>query len=126
MRRALELMAYSGLDVREAGRQAGMDPDSAVRAFRKKHVKDAYFQMVRELRDNAAQRAFARIEILSKTAASEHVRLEASKWVAGVDGVAPVKRVEGKFSHEYSFNPFDYGEPPVDVTPETAEDVIED
>ncbi|SEO13330.1 hypothetical protein [Palleronia pelagia] len=99
-----------------------MDPDSAVRAFRKKHVKDAYFQMVRELRDNAAQRAFARIETLSKTAVSEHVRLEASKWVAGVDGVAPVKRVEGRFSHDIAFNPFDYGDRPFDVTPEAGDE----
>lgn len=122
MRRTLTIMAEQGLDAREAAIAAGFKPDSAIRALRRPHVKRAFSQMVNNVRDNAAQGAYLRINHMSKTADSERTRLEANRWVAGVDGISPVQKVEGNHRHNVTFGGFEYSGPePVDVTPENSE-----
>ncbi len=107
---ALEMMAYEGLDYRVAAERAGIERRNFRRTFNLPQVRKAYMSVLSHLRANAGQRAFRRIDHLSQTAQSEHVRLEGSKWVAGVEGLAPVKRVEGKFDINHTFGGFDYGE----------------
>lgn len=118
LKTALEAMAHKGLSLPLAAAEAGMAVVSLKQAFRKNHVKQAYNQLVMEIRENAGQLAYQRINVMSETATSETVKLEANKWVAGVDNIAPVKRVEGRFSHNVTFGGFEYGDEARDVTPD--------
>jgi hypothetical protein len=45
---------------------------------------------------------------MSETAASETVKLDAYKWIAGVDNIAPIKRVEGRMTHTHAFQWFGF------------------
>lgn len=110
MKAVLVVMAYEGRTVREAALQIGWDADSAVRAFNKSHVKQAFNQLVSDIRTNAGQLAYLRINEMAKTADSEHVRLSANQWIAGVDHIAPVKKVVGNYTFNHSFGGFDYSE----------------
>jgi hypothetical protein len=105
----LEIMAYEGVSLPLAAERAGMAISSAKKAMAKPHVKTSFNQLVADIRANAGQAAYLRIARLSEEATSETVRLEASKWVAGVDGLAPVKRVEGKHTVSHTFGGFEYG-----------------
>lgn len=105
----LEIMAYEGVSLPLAAERAGMAVSSAKKAMAKPHVKTSFNQLVADIRANAGQAAYLRIARLSEEATSETVRLEASKWVAGVDGIAALKKVEGKHSVSHTFGGFAYG-----------------
>lgn len=118
LKTALEAMAHEGLSLPLAATRAKMNILSLKAAFRKNHVKQAYNHLIADIRNNAGQSAYLRINHLSQTAESETVRLESNKWVAGVDNIAPIKRVEGRISHTHAFAGFAFGEDEaVDVTP---------
>ena len=116
--KALEAMAYEGLSLPIAAERNEMIVGNLNRAFNLPKVRRAYNQIVAALKQNEGLRAYMRIVRLSQVANSDHVKLEANKWIAGVDGIAALKRVEGKFSHTHAFGGFDYPDPePIDVTP---------
>lgn len=123
-REALEDMAHEGLPLPLAAKRHSIRPDNLERAFNKPHVRKAYNQLVRAIRDNSAQAAYMRINHLSYTSDSDRIQLDASKWVAGVDGISPVQKVSGQVSVSHSFTGFEY--PTIeakDVTPtDTASD----
>lgn len=120
-REAFEAMAYEGIDLHSAAQRVGMRPDNLARAFKKKNVRRAYNQLIKAIRENAAQGAYMRINHISKTSASDHVKLDANRWIAGVDGISPVQKVEGRHLHRHDFGGFDYGDAEArDVTPEDA------
>lgn len=121
MREVIRLMADEGIDIATAAQRVGIVKSSAIRAFNKPHVRSLYNQHVADIRANAAQAAYLRMNHLSKTATSEQVRADANKWVAGVDGIAALKRVEGRMHHQHTFGGFDYSEagPIVDVSPDS-------
>lgn len=108
MRRCVEIMATEGLDLPAAAEKAGIHRDTAVRNMRKPHVLKLFNQMVRDVRDNAAQQAYLRINHASQAAESERLRFDASRWVAGVDGVSPVSKVHGHHYHAHAFAGFEY------------------
>lgn len=116
MREVIRIMAEEGASLPIAANKAKMTRDAAVRAFNRPHVKALYNSMIKEIRENAAQQAYMRINHLSETAESENVRLDSSKWIAGVDGLAPIRKLEGRFAHSHQFKGFDYANPK-DVTP---------
>ncbi|MFY0633670.1 MAG: hypothetical protein JXQ91_07655 [Vannielia sp.] len=118
MRKVCELMAHEGLSLPQAAKRAEITRDSAVRAFHKANVKTYFNQLVAEIRANAAQQAYLRINHIGQTANSETVKLDANKWVAGVDGIAAVKRIEGRHSVNHTFGGFDFTDAMQDVTPE--------
>ena len=121
MREVIRIMAEEGEDLATAAQRVGIVKSSAIRAFNKPHVRSLYNQHVADIRANAAQAAYLRMNHLSKTAKSEQVKAEANKWVAGVDGIAALKRVEGRMHHQHTFGGFDYSEagPIVDVSPDS-------
>jgi hypothetical protein len=118
LKTAIEAMAYEGLELPDAAEKAGLQVQSLKAAFRKNHVKQAYNQLVAEIRSGAAIRAFLRVNTLSAKAKSEDVRLRAGQWVAGVGDIAPIRRVEGRHSHHVSFSGFDMDLSPLDITPD--------
>lgn len=119
MKQALELMAYEGIDIKEAAKRVEMNTTAALAAWRRPAVKASYNQLCKEIRDNGAQQAYLRIVHMSQNAKSESVKLDANKFVAGVDGIAPVRRVEARHQVSHSFGNFSYDDiEAVDVTPD--------
>jgi hypothetical protein len=118
LKACIELMAHQGISIEKATADLGINLEATKRAFRKNHVKQAYNQLVAEIRSGAAVRAFLRVNHLGEAANSETVRLEANKWVAGVGDIAPIRRVEGRHSHHVSFAGFDMDLNPLDITPD--------
>jgi hypothetical protein len=110
MRRCVEIMAHEGLPLHMAAERANIHRDTATRNMRKAHVLELFNQMVRDVRVNASQAAYMRMVHMSTHADSERVRLDATKWIAGVDGIAPVQKVEGRYSHQHTFGGFEYGD----------------
>lgn len=120
--RALEAMAYEGMSAHLAAQREGIRIDNFNRTFGKPHVRRVYNQVVKTIRDNAAVQAYLRNVSLSQTSQSDHVKADLNKWIAGVDGIAAVKRVEGRMHHQHSFGGFEFDEPePIDVTPEDTQ-----
>lgn len=109
MRAVIEIMASEGTDLTTAAQRVGIVKSSAQRAFAKPVCRALYNQWVADIRANAAQAAYLRNVHLSQTAKSEQVKLEANKWVAGVDGIAALRRVEGRMQHQHTFAGFVYG-----------------
>lgn len=126
-RRGLEHMALRGLSLPHAAKRAGVRPDQLSRALTYPKVKAAYNQAVAAVRANAGQAAYLRNVELSQTATSEAVRADLNKWIAGVDNIAPIKRVEGRFQHNHQFGGFAFPQvdddvhmpsAQIDITPE--------
>ena len=121
-RRALEAMAYEGLSPTQAADRFGIRRDNFSRVMKRPAVRQAYTALVGAIRDNAAQAAYMRINEMSMNAKSERVRLKANEWIAGVDGIAKVQRVEGRMRHQVIFGGFEYPDLETkDVTPGKAE-----
>ena len=109
-RKAIISMAIEGLSLPLAAKKHGIRPDNLNAAFSKPHIKKAYNQIVKDIRENAAGRAWLRVNYLGESAQSEQVRLKANQWVAGVDGISPIQKVQGHISHSHSFSGFEYGD----------------
>ncbi|WP_298852228.1 hypothetical protein [uncultured Ruegeria sp.] len=105
---ALEAMAWQGIPLHEAAKTVEMRRGNLERAFNLLPVRQRYNQLTQYIRQNEGQAAIARIGELARSAKSEHVRLEANQWLAGVQGVAPVSRVHGIYQHSHSFGGFEY------------------
>jgi len=119
---ALEDMAYKGLSLNQAADKHKVRTHNLARAFNRPHVRAAYNQIVKSIRENAGQAAYLRNVDLSHSAQSEHVRADLNKWIAGVDGIAAVKKVEGRHMHAHAFAGFDFGnygddDDAIDATP---------
>ena len=106
---ALEMMAREGVSIREAAERVGARQDNLQRAFDLPPVRQRFNQLVAYIRANEMQAAWLRMSQLARTADSEHVKMECNKWLAGVDGLAPIKRVESKYSVHHSFGGFEMG-----------------
>ena len=103
---ALEAMAYEGLSLHIAADRAGVRRHNLQRAFEAPMVKQAYNRIVDFIRSNAAQDAYLRMVDLAQNAQSENVKLRANEWVAGVDGISPLKKVQGQHNHSIQFGGF--------------------
>jgi hypothetical protein len=53
------------------------------------------------LRTSEASRTIARAVNLADGAESEHVRLQANTWIAGLESIAPVQRTENVHVHQH-------------------------
>jgi len=108
MRRCVEIMATEGIPLPVAAERAGITRDAAVKNMKKPHILRLLNQRVKEVRDNAAQEAYLRINHMSQTVGNDRLKFDASRWVAGVDGIAPVQKVQGQHHHSHSFQGFEY------------------
>lgn len=115
-------MANIGMSLSEASKVVGIRKSNLECAFDLPDVRTAYNKLIRNIRHKAAQEAYLRIVELSKNAYSEHVRADCNKWLAGVDGIAPIKRPESKYHHTHQFGGFLYDDEPIDATVVGEED----
>lgn len=127
-RQAIEMMAHEGIDLHTAAKRMNVRPDSLIRAFKRPKVKRAFNQLLKDIRENAAQAAYLRINHLAKTGTSERLRLDANRWIAGVDGISPVQKVHGQHHHSHAFQGYEYDDPnaPIDVTPDNPSSADDD
>jgi len=86
-------MVFGGLSRPEAAATVGMSDHGLYQALRKPHVKKLYTQEVKDLRSGASIRAYIRMIDLAENSRSDHVKLRANVWIAGVGGLASVKKV---------------------------------
>lgn len=107
-KKAIEAMAHEGLPPTLAADRFGIRRDNFARTMKRPDVRQAYNRLVSTIRDNAAQSAYLRINELAKNAKSERVRLMANEWIAGVDGIAKVQRVDARVRHDVVFGGFHY------------------
>ena len=108
MRTCITLMAEEGLPLPVAAERAGITRDRAVHNMHKPHIKRLLNQKIKEIRDNAAQEAYLRINRMAQTTDSGRLAFDANRWVAGVDGIAPVQKVHGTHQHNHAFQGFEY------------------
>ncbi len=90
---AIRFMVFGGLSRQEAAAAVGMSDHGLRKAFHKPHVKKLHAQEVKDLRSGASIRAYSRMVDLAENSRSEHVRFRANVWIAGVGGLASVKKV---------------------------------
>lgn len=108
MREVLELMVHEGLPLPLAAQKVGMTIEAAKRAERRQHVRNLYNQMVDQVRKGAAQQAYLGIVHQSHSADNDRLKFDAKRWVAGVDGISPVQKVQGQHQVAHQFTGFAY------------------
>jgi hypothetical protein len=99
VRTAIEEIVFRGRNREEAATIAGIQPDSLYRALRRPEVLSYRTLLMEVLRSGASARTLSKIENLMDTATSEHVRLQAAQWLAGIDGISPLARQEIEHRH---------------------------
>jgi hypothetical protein len=109
LREAILLMGEQGVSSTLAAQRAGVRIDNLNKALKRPYVIMALNQMFADVKANAAQQAYIRNVRLAETSDSDHVKADLNKWVAGVDGIAALKRVEGKHTVSHTFGGFEYG-----------------
>lgn len=118
MRTAVDLMLDEGITDTLAAQRAGVRIDNLRRALKRPHVIALFNQRIKDIQENAGIQAYVRNIQLAQTSESDHVKADLNKWIAGVDGISPVQKVEGRHMHSHSFGGFTYKRPdPKDVTP---------
>lgn len=121
-REVVELMAREGLSTEMAVERVGANMNAMKKALARPPAKRYYNQIVANIRSGAPIQAYNRIVHMAMTASSEAVRMDANKWIAGVDGLSPLKRIEGKHSINHTFTGFEFdpNAAPIDVTPDNS------
>lgn len=94
VREAIRLMVETGLKRPDAAQAVGLQDNSLYIAMRKPEVLAWRAECMQILRTSAASRMVAKAVELADDAKSESVKLDAIKWVAGLEGIAPVQRTE--------------------------------
>ena len=111
-------MAHEGLPLLHAAERFKVDDSTLYRAMLRPHVKQAFAQVLKAIREGAAQAAYLKINHLAHTADSKRLQFDASRWIAGVDGISPVQKVDARHQHNVQFQGFAYPDIHAkDVTP---------
>ena len=110
VRTAVKHMVWDAMDRKQAATAAGITDSALYQALRLPKVKTLMKQELAELREGAPFKAYANIVNMADNAKSEDVRLRSNQWVAGVDGIAPVKQVRGEIKVTHGFDGYSYGE----------------
>ena len=115
-------MIHRGASPQSAAEAHGIRLTNLRRALARPHVRAAYNQTLKAVRDGAAQQAYLRINGMAQEAQSDRLKFDANRWIAGVDGISPVQKVEGRVSHNVQFTGFDYPDLGAkDITPKDSQ-----
>lgn len=99
LREAVRLMVEDALTRSQAAEKAGITDHALYCALRKAHVAGYRNELMEVLRTSEASRTIGRAAKLADNAESEHVRLQANTWLAGIEGIAPAQRIENTHIH---------------------------
>lgn len=119
LRKAIEIMTLEGQPRYVAAQRAGMSDSAVYQALRRPHVRSLMRQMLDDMRENEAVRAYFRQVNLAETASSEDVRQKTNAWIAGCAGLAPVQKVQGTHHVTHAFEGIGFADA-VDVTPDSG------
>lgn len=101
VRRAVDLMVEGALKRQDAAQQAGLTDHALYCALTQPHVLAYRNDRLRVLRESAACRSIARVDILADTAVSEHVKLGANELLMGIEGISKVTKTENMHVHQH-------------------------
>ena len=96
---AIDLIVFDGQKRDQAADAVGLHRDSLRKAFKRPDVLAYLREQKQVLREGAGAQTIAVAERLMHESASDHVRLDAAKWIADVNGDGPVHR--GEVTHRY-------------------------
>lgn len=99
VRDAVELMISQARKRADAAQQAGLTDDALYRALKKPEVQALMRERLADLRKSEAARSIARMADIADTGRSEAAKVEANKWLAGIEGVRPAERVQHDHTH---------------------------
>lgn len=99
VRHAIEQMVDHSLSRAEAANAAGITDNWLYSQLRRPEVQALRHERMRVLRESEASRTISRVAKLADTATSEHVKLDASKWLGEIEGIQPVARSENVHHH---------------------------
>lgn len=100
VRIAVDAMVMDCLTRKEAALKAGLTDHALYCALAKPHVSAYRNTVLGVLRTSEASRTIARGVKLADEAESEHVRNDANKWLAGLEGISPIARSESVNVHK--------------------------
>jgi hypothetical protein len=101
VREAVRLMVEEALTRADAAQKAGITDHALYCAMRKPHVIQYRTRLFEVLRTSEAARTIGRAAKLADKAESEHVRLQANTWLAGIEGISPVTKTENTSTHRH-------------------------
>lgn len=96
---AIDAMVYEALPRSKAAKRAGLSEHGLYKALRKPPVLAYMNSQMGMIRTSAASRTIAKAEKLMDEAESEHVQADMTKWLAGLEGIAPTQRIENTHIH---------------------------
>jgi hypothetical protein len=98
-RALVSYMVNDGDSRSQAAARAGISDHWAYQLLRKPSVRGLRNEMLGSLRESEAARSIARAANLADNSISDHVRLDATKWLAEIEGVAPLARSNVRVDH---------------------------
>jgi hypothetical protein len=98
-RALVSFMVNDGDSRSQAAARAKISDHWAYQLLLKPSVRALRAEMLRSLRESEASRSIARAAKLANDAGSEHVRLDATKWLAEIEGIAAVARSDIRVDH---------------------------
>jgi hypothetical protein len=94
IRRVIDLMVYECVKLPEALLKVGITRGAYNLASSKPEFVAYQGEAMRVLRSSEASRTIARAADLADNAESDHVRLQANTWIAGIEGISVVAKSE--------------------------------
>lgn len=101
VRRAIDAMVLQGEKRARAAEIAGITDEAMRKAMHKPEVLAYMNTQQQALRTSAAARSIARIDNLADGSDSDHVKLDANKFLLGIEGVSPVQKSESINVHKH-------------------------
>jgi hypothetical protein len=101
VRLAVRLMVEQARKRADAAQEAGITDDALYRALQRPDVIAYRTKLFEVLRTSEASRTIARAAKLADDAESEHVKLQANTWLAGIEGISPVTKTENTSTHRH-------------------------
>lgn len=97
----IDLMVHDGAKLTDALETVGITRGAYLKASTKAEFAAYQQEAMRVLRKGEASRTIARAVQLADGAESEHVKLQANTWIAGLENIMPVQRTENVHLHQH-------------------------
>ena len=104
----VKLIATRGHTVEEAAKELNYKLEYAQSLFERVEFQQAIIEAIDAARENAAHKAWATMYFLMTEGGSDRIKFEAARWIAGVEGMSPVAKVDARVAHNVSFGGFAY------------------
>lgn len=99
---AIDRMVHDAQKRPEAAKTAGLTDDALRKAMHKPEVLAYLNAQQGVLRTSARARSIARVDNLADDSESDHVKLEANKFLLGIEGITAAQRIESTHIHKGS------------------------